>query len=180
MSQFWTAEEIDLQQDIKDWPKLNTNEQHFIKMVLAFFAASDGIVLENLAQRFCSEIARHEFIYNQQGNRNPYIDSIAWACFVDFDAFGYDATNCNLSIEDQVQNSMVVYPVPATENVYVQVNGTKITSYEVIDMQGRVVASTKDANEDVVIFNSNEFESGSYIVKVVTPFGEAQRKMIIE
>ncbi len=126
------------------------------------------------------EIARHEFIYNQQGNRNPYIDSIAWACFVDFDAFGYDATNCNLSIEDQVQNSMVVYPVPATENVYVQVNGTKITSYEVIDMQGRVVASTKDANEDVVIFNSNEFESGSYIVKVVTPFGEAQRKMIIE
>ena len=56
MAAFWTAEEIDLQQDLKDWPKLSSNEQHFIKTVLAFFAASDGIVLENLAQRFMTEI----------------------------------------------------------------------------------------------------------------------------
>lgn len=53
---FWTAEEIDLSQDIKDWEKLSSNEKHFIKHVLAFFAASDGIVLENLAMRFCTEI----------------------------------------------------------------------------------------------------------------------------
>ena len=44
---FWTAEEIDLAQDVKDWEKLTDNEKHFIKHVLAFFAASDGIVLEN-------------------------------------------------------------------------------------------------------------------------------------
>mmetsp|Transcript_6803 Transcript_6803/g.11456 ORF Transcript_6803/g.11456 Transcript_6803/m.11456 type:complete len:305 (-) Transcript_6803:68-982(-) len=56
MACFWTAEEIDLAQDLKDWQKLNDNEKHFIKMVLAFFAASDGIVLENLAQRFMTEI----------------------------------------------------------------------------------------------------------------------------
>jgi len=56
MACFWTAEEIDLAQDCKDWEKLNGNEQHFIKHVLAFFAASDGIVLENLAQRFMTEI----------------------------------------------------------------------------------------------------------------------------
>lgn len=53
---FWTAEEIDLSADLKDWAKLNKNEQHFIKMVLAFFAASDGIVLENLAERFLKEV----------------------------------------------------------------------------------------------------------------------------
>ncbi|TNV78853.1 hypothetical protein FGO68_gene11335 [Halteria grandinella] len=53
---FWTAEEIDLAQDLKDWEKLTESEQHFIKHVLAFFAASDGIVLENLAQRFTTEI----------------------------------------------------------------------------------------------------------------------------
>lgn len=54
---FWTAEEIDLQSDIKDWnERLNEDERHFIVHVLAFFAASDGIVLENLAQRFMSEI----------------------------------------------------------------------------------------------------------------------------
>lgn len=53
---FWTAEEIDLAQDTKDWERLGDGEKHFIKHVLAFFAASDGIVNENLAQRFCTEI----------------------------------------------------------------------------------------------------------------------------
>ncbi len=54
---FWTAEEIDLQQDILDWEnKLTTDEKHFIKHVLAFFAASDGIVNENLAENFISEV----------------------------------------------------------------------------------------------------------------------------
>jgi ribonucleoside-diphosphate reductase beta chain len=52
----WTAEEIDLGDDLKDWVNLNKDEQHFIKMVLAFFAASDGIVLENLAERFLKEV----------------------------------------------------------------------------------------------------------------------------
>ena len=46
---FWTAEEIDLSQDMKDWENLNDGERHFISHVLAFFAASDGIVNENLA-----------------------------------------------------------------------------------------------------------------------------------
>jgi len=53
---FWTAEEIDLSQDLKDWEKLSETERHFIKHVLAFFAASDGIVLENLAGQFSTEV----------------------------------------------------------------------------------------------------------------------------
>jgi ribonucleoside-diphosphate reductase beta chain len=53
---FWTAEEIDLHEDIVDWNKLNDNERHFISHVLAFFAASDGIVNENLAVNFMSEV----------------------------------------------------------------------------------------------------------------------------
>jgi len=53
---FWTAEEIDLAQDNRDWDTLAEGEQHFIKSVLAFFAASDGIVLENLSSRFSTEI----------------------------------------------------------------------------------------------------------------------------
>merc|ERR1712222_21253 len=53
---FWTAEEIDLSQDTKDWESLTAQEQHFIKHILAFFAASDGIVLENLSSRFSCEI----------------------------------------------------------------------------------------------------------------------------
>lgn len=54
---FWTAEEIDLAQDLTDWSdKLNDDERHFIKMILAFFAASDGIVNENLAENFLKEV----------------------------------------------------------------------------------------------------------------------------
>jgi ribonucleoside-diphosphate reductase beta chain len=53
---FWTAEEIDLAEDAKDWKKLNANEQHFLKHVLAFFAASDGIVNENLVTNFADEV----------------------------------------------------------------------------------------------------------------------------
>ena len=53
---FWTAEEIDLSSDVQDWEnKLNDDEKHFIKHVLAFFAASDGIVNENLAINFLNE-----------------------------------------------------------------------------------------------------------------------------
>ena len=53
---FWTAEEIDLSGDIKDWEAMNDGERHFISHVLAFFAASDGIVNENLAVNFMSEV----------------------------------------------------------------------------------------------------------------------------
>ncbi|RZK49153.1 MAG: ribonucleoside-diphosphate reductase [Pedobacter sp.] len=53
---FWTAEEIDLSDDLKHWENLNEGERHFISHVLAFFAASDGIVNENLAVNFMSEV----------------------------------------------------------------------------------------------------------------------------
>jgi ribonucleotide reductase beta subunit family protein with ferritin-like domain len=53
---FWRAEEIDLSKDYADWESLNTDEKYFISMILAFFAASDGIVLENLATRFMSDV----------------------------------------------------------------------------------------------------------------------------
>jgi ribonucleoside-diphosphate reductase subunit M2 len=53
---FWTAEEIDLSKDQYDWDKLSKDEQWFIKHILAFFAASDGIVNENLIERFANEV----------------------------------------------------------------------------------------------------------------------------
>merc|ERR1711935_66992 len=53
---FWTAEEIDLASDLRDWEGLKDDERHFIKHVLAFFAASDGIVNENLVERFMQEV----------------------------------------------------------------------------------------------------------------------------
>jgi ribonucleoside-diphosphate reductase subunit M2 len=60
MDCFWRAEECDLSKDLIDWEKLTGDEQYFISMILAFFAASDGIVLENLAQRFMSDVQLSE------------------------------------------------------------------------------------------------------------------------
>ena len=66
---FWTAEEIDLSQDLNDWNnKLNDEERYFVKHILAFFAASDGIVNENLAENFVNEVqyAEAKFFYGFQ------------------------------------------------------------------------------------------------------------------
>ena len=58
---FWVPQEIDFSKDLTDWNgKLNNDERYFISMVLAFFAASDGIVLENLAVRFMSDVQLSE------------------------------------------------------------------------------------------------------------------------
>lgn len=65
---FWTAEEIDLSGDLRDWENLSDNEKYFIKNILSFFAASDGIVNENLAENFYREVqyAEAKFFYGFQ------------------------------------------------------------------------------------------------------------------
>jgi len=65
---FWTAEEVDLSNDIRDWENLTDNERFFVKNVLSFFAASDGIVNENLAENFLKEVQYPEakFFYGFQ------------------------------------------------------------------------------------------------------------------
>ncbi len=68
MANFWTPEEVDLSKDYNDFVKLTDNERHFIENILAFFAGSDGIVNENLVERFCSEVKLPEaqFFYGFQ------------------------------------------------------------------------------------------------------------------
>ena len=60
MDCFWRVEEVDLSKDITHWKQLTESEQHFISMILAFFASSDGIVLENLALRFMADVQSSE------------------------------------------------------------------------------------------------------------------------
>lgn len=81
---FWTVEEIDLAGDLKDWDKLNGDEQHFIKMVLAFFAASDGIVMENIDMNFSKDvqIAEARSFYAYQGF-NESIHSETYSLMID-------------------------------------------------------------------------------------------------
>jgi ribonucleotide reductase beta subunit family protein with ferritin-like domain len=81
---FWTTEEIDLAGDLKDWERLNTDEQHFIKMVLAFFAASDGIVMENIDLNFGRDvqIAEARSFYAYQ-SFNESIHSETYSLMID-------------------------------------------------------------------------------------------------
>ena len=81
---FWTSEEIDLAADLKDWARLTPDEQHFIKMVLAFFAASDGIVMENIDLNFAKDvqIAEARSFYAYQGF-NETIHSETYSLMID-------------------------------------------------------------------------------------------------
>ena len=81
---FWTAEEIDFSKDLKDWYSFKDDEKHFIKYVLAFFAASDGIVSENLVSNFCNEIQIPEarFFYGFQ-NAIENIHSETYSLLID-------------------------------------------------------------------------------------------------
>ena len=56
VSCFWVAEEVDLANDLNDWNTLNSNEKHFISLILAFFACMDGLINENICMRFCNEV----------------------------------------------------------------------------------------------------------------------------
>jgi ribonucleotide reductase beta subunit family protein with ferritin-like domain len=81
---FWTVEEIDLAGDLKDWDGLKPDERYFIKMVLAFFAASDGIVMENIDMNFSSDvqIAEARSFYAYQGF-NESIHSETYSLMID-------------------------------------------------------------------------------------------------
>jgi hypothetical protein len=124
------------------------------------------------------EIARHEYIFDLQGNRNPFIDSVDFACHVNIDDNSYNA--CSISLEEKVDANLSVFPVPSNNNIYVQVNGTVISGYEIIDMNGKVVDQKASTNHDVLILNAADYSKGVYQIKVSTPYGEATRKLIIE
>ena len=126
------------------------------------------------------EIARNEYIYNLQGNRNPFIDSTNFVCFIDFDNETYLPNGCPLSIDEKVQNNLVVFPVPSNDKVYIQVNGTTINAYVIYDQMGRLISQKVGLDSKVIELTSADFKSGIYIISVETPFGKANRQMIIE
>lgn len=126
------------------------------------------------------EIARNEYIFDLQGNRNPFIDSVDFVCFINFDDNVHLPNGCPVGMEEKLENNFVVYPVPANDKVYIQVNGTTISGYTVLDMQGRVVVSEHQSQLQLLELNTSDFEAGHYIVEVETPYGKVQQKFIIE
>lgn len=126
------------------------------------------------------EIARQEYIYSVQGNRNPYIDSVNFACHVNFDNMSYLETSCNVGIDEQLAANLSVFPVPSNGNIYAQVNGLAITGYTITDLSGRIVKASQGINEDVLIVSGNELNAGKYLIEVRTNLGVARGSFIKE
>ena len=127
------------------------------------------------------EIARNDYVDSLQGNRNPFIDSMNFACFVNFDNMSYNVTGCTtLEVEQQLSAQFIAYPNPATDVLNLHVNATTISSYDIIDIQGRTVLSGKAEDLVLVKLNISDLKAGAYIVKAQTPYGTAQRSLVIE
>jgi hypothetical protein len=127
------------------------------------------------------EIARNDFIDSLQGNRNPFIDSIDYVCFINFSDMTYDALACTpSSVVELLNKGFIIYPNPASENLNLHVDATTISSYQIIDFLGRVVLSSDVNNLKLVKVNISSLNSGAYLVKVQTPFGTAQQSIVIE
>ncbi|MNK02313.1 Extracellular ribonuclease precursor [compost metagenome] len=128
------------------------------------------------------EIARNEYIFSQQGNRNPYVDSVQFACYVSFSNMSYIATGCgDLGVNEQLlQRNLVLFPVPATTDLYVQVNGTQVLSYKIVSLSGQVIEKNANLTLDVLKLNTSDFKAGTYLIEVETPYGKANQTFIVE
>ena len=126
------------------------------------------------------EISRNDFIDSVQNNRNPFVDSVDFVCFVNFSNMTYEPLGCIAAIEEILNAGFIVYPNPAKNELTLHVDATSITSYEIIDIQGRVVLSAENLNLIGVKVNTSNLKSGAYIVKAITPYGVAQKSLIIE
>jgi len=126
------------------------------------------------------EIARNEYIYSVQGNRNPFVDSVDYVCYIDFNAAAYDATGCELTVEENLEKNFSVFPVPTTDKLYLQVNGQEILEYTIVDITGKVIQEETSLKAPVVTLSTNGFAKGTYNVIVKTNSGKVNRSFIVE
>lgn len=131
------------------------------------------------------EIARNEYIFSLQNNRNPFVDSADYACYIDFDNKLYDSNGCEpggngASIEEIAKHNLVVFPVPSDDVVYVQLNGEKINGYTIVDLQGRVISSESNINEDVLKLHKENIGTGTYVLQIDTKFGSVSRRIVLQ
>lgn len=126
------------------------------------------------------EIARQEYIFSTQGNRNPYIDSVNFVCHVSFSNMTYLAVDCNVGLEEQLAMNFSVFPVPSNGKVFAQVNGLNITGYVVTDILGKTILQNNMLNAAVLELDGNQLKAGKYIIEVSTELGKTNRSFIIE
>jgi hypothetical protein len=134
------------------------------------------------------EIARNDYIDSLQGNRNPFIDSVNYACYINF----YDMTKINLASpcvdgpessaslnELNLNSSFSVFPNPSNDKIKLEVKNTEILAFSVTDLLGRKVIEKSDVNNKIAILNVENLKAGTYIVLVNTPKGSAKSTFVV-
>ncbi|MEY4287436.1 MAG: hypothetical protein RL511_1525 [Bacteroidota bacterium] len=124
------------------------------------------------------EIARHEYVAVLQGNRNPFIDSAYFACHINFANMSYLA--CDMGLQEKLNQNFSVFPVPASQTLYAQVNGLDILAYQIHDIQGRQVNAAANLNAPVLALPISTFKAGVYFITVETQYGQVKREFVIE
>lgn len=128
------------------------------------------------------EIARHEYIYSVQNNRNPFVDSANFACYINFNTMDYIPTGCgSLGLNPEiVENDLVVFPNPSSDKVYVQVNGLKLKSYTITNLQGQTIEVVNNLNASKIILDGAVLGAGTYFIQVETDLGNATKRFVIK
>ncbi|HNR85759.1 MAG TPA: endonuclease [Taishania sp.] len=128
------------------------------------------------------EIARNEYIYSIQGNRNPFIDSVDFACYIDFSTMNYDADACGDLGTTTIATpaDVMVYPIPANETINIVSPKFEISAIELVDNQGRIVVANNNIANTVAHINVNTVTSGIYLVNIHTTNGTITQRVVIQ
>jgi endonuclease I len=119
------------------------------------------------------EIARQEFIFNTQGNRNPFVDHPEWACHIDFTTVTYQA-NCSAGLSEN-EISIGVYPNPATDYIEIVSNST-VENVTITDMSGRIVLNLNNPSSTI---NVQSLTKGVYVL-VAKANGVVRNQLIVK
>jgi hypothetical protein len=148
-------------------------------------SGQDQVVLKNwhyqdLPDNY--EIARHELMFFNQGNRNPFIDSVDMVCFIDFSTMTYNPNACNLGLSKKqaAQPEIVAFPNPSNDVMFVQVTGFDMEALTLVDMQGRVVLQKNGLASKYEKLSLDQLEKGVYLLTVQTTKGIVSKQIVVE
>jgi len=147
------------------------------------------------------EIARNEYVYSLQGNRNPFIDSVHYACYINFGNMNRQDSpenctsptpppptppvptppnNTNSLNETGLDYEVSVYPTPTKHTLYISSTNSPIIAYELIDLQGKQITSQTGLTNNSFSIDIKDFQSGILLIKLTTEKGIVLKKVIIE
>lgn len=129
------------------------------------------------------EISRNELIYNIQGNRNPFTDSVQFACHIDFHNMAYLTEGCgSLGLtKNYIKHNLSIFPNPSNDAVYVQINGVDIENIQVSDISGRIVDNFKEGEgKHYVKMDVSNYNPGTYILNITTQKGNVVKKVVVQ